>query len=199
MNAIFKLLSRISVALFTVFLASAAHADPIINNGGFESGDFSGWTLIGSENNFVATDYVHEGTFTAYFGEPGAAASISQSLATQAGHTYLVKFWLKNFGGMTDNSETANIFEMFVGGDSAFILNNKAPTDYAEFEVQFTAGADDSELMFSFQHDDAFWLLDNVSISEVPEVDPPTSVPEPANVLLFGLALGLLVLNRSRR
>ncbi|WP_373987187.1 PEP-CTERM sorting domain-containing protein [Duganella sp. BuS-21] len=43
--------------------------------------------------------------------------------------------------------------------------------------------------MFAARHDDSFWLLDDISVS---------AVPEPATVLLLIAGLGLIALQRRR-
>ncbi|HUC84231.1 MAG TPA: protease pro-enzyme activation domain-containing protein, partial [Candidatus Acidoferrales bacterium] len=79
----------------------------IVQNGGFETGDFSDWTLVGdtitvrSVCNIVATDadypgLVHSGTYGAFLGQSGYPATLSQALTTTPGQNYLVSFWLDN-------------------------------------------------------------------------------------------------------
>ena len=91
-------------------------------NGGFETGDLTDWTLVGSTDlvfALAADDvdvagtaalpgqpdelFVHSGLYGAYLGEwaspyltpvPPAVGSLSQTVATTAGQQYLVSFWL---------------------------------------------------------------------------------------------------------
>jgi hypothetical protein len=76
----------------------------LIVNGGFETGDFTGWTttpaasgsFFGVVNNGVP--FLHSGNYAAMFhGETeDSFDSISQTLATVPGLTYTVDFWLSN-------------------------------------------------------------------------------------------------------
>jgi hypothetical protein len=179
------------------FAFAAAQAVPMIANGGFETGDFSGWTLDGStETNWVDTGIQHGGDFSAIFGEFGKPASITQTLATEAGRSYTVTFWLSNLGGAVDNTDTASTFEVLAGGASLLSLNDKTATDYAMTQLQFTAVADSTELAFRFQHDENFWLFDDVAVSELSSGS--TDVPEPSSMLILALGAGLIGLQRRR-
>ena len=77
----------------TLALLSAAPAHANVNNGGFESGTFDGWTLTG-DTGFagVGEDIGHAGEFGAFFG-PEGVASLSQVISTVPGTRYTVRFW----------------------------------------------------------------------------------------------------------
>src|SRR5437016_2189236 len=71
-------------------------------NGGFETGDFTGWTLAGNTDNTAGVFSghfgvnPHSGSYQAYFRQIGSFASTSQN--TPAG-SYDLSFWLYNFAG----------------------------------------------------------------------------------------------------
>jgi hypothetical protein len=168
----------------------AAQAGAAVNNGDFETGDLSGWTLNGStETNWVDTGVQHGGDYAAALGEFGATATLSQSLATVAGQTYTVSFWLANLGGSEANINTVSSFEVLAGGNSLWLLSDKTATDYTAYLVHFIATAGSTELVFAARHDENFWLLDDISVS---------AVPEPSTVLLLIAGLGLIALQRRR-
>ena len=92
--------------------------DLYVGNGGFETGDLTDWTLVGSTElvfALAADDvdvagtaalpgqpdglFVHSGLYGAYLGEWAwdgypAVGSLSQTVATTASQQYLVSFWL---------------------------------------------------------------------------------------------------------
>ena len=106
-------------AVLALAAASSASAQ-IVTNGGFETGDFSGWTGVGN-NGFqgVASGGVeHSGTFGAFFGPVGSVGGISQTIATTAGDTYTFSFWLQDDGGAPSS------FEADWNGASVFSLSN---------------------------------------------------------------------------
>ncbi|SFD25222.1 carbohydrate binding domain-containing protein [Massilia yuzhufengensis] len=186
---------RRSASLFLAALAFAAsaHAGPVIANGGFETGDLGGWSL-GASSAFAAaeTGVQRSGDYAAVFGEVGASVLLPQSVATEAGRSYRLSFWLENAGG-SSSADSVNLFQVMLGANTLYAFSDKSAAGYQQHAFTFTADAALSELVFSFQHDDTFWLFDDVSISEVATGTP---VPEPSSVLLFGAALAASALRR---
>src|SRR5262249_31612319 len=71
-----------------------ASADLIVN-GGFETGDFTGWNYSSLDNlSFVGTGFAKSGNFAAFFGDTQAdgGGSISQSFETTVGASYSLSF-----------------------------------------------------------------------------------------------------------
>lgn len=85
-------------------ISSQASAGNLVMNGSFETGDFTGWTQFGNtgftgvQGNFAGVN-PEDGSFQAYFGPVGSLGGISQDLATVAGQSYDISFYLYNFGG----------------------------------------------------------------------------------------------------
>ncbi len=81
-----------TAAAFSVAYPAKAN---LITNGGFETGDFSGWTVSGRDNEVEGSvPFIppHSGNFQAQFGIGNN--SITQNVATTPGSSYVVDFWL---------------------------------------------------------------------------------------------------------
>lgn len=190
-----KLVSRLLCAS-ALMCSMAAQAATTVVNGGFESGDFNGWSLTGdADYNVVASDLPHLGNNSAFFGQTDTAATLTQTLDTVIGQKYTVSFWLSNLGGGADNLGTANSFAMLIDGATVISVQDKTATNYTLFEQVFTANTSLTSLAFRFQHDEAFWLLDDVAIKDVA---PIPTVPEPSSILMLMLGLGALALRVLR-
>src|SRR5262245_59353174 len=95
--------------VLATFFAGAAQAN-LVTNPGFETGNFTGWALSG-DTSFVFVDKFspHSGSFGAALGTVGSTASITQTLATTAGVSYDIEFWL-------NTAVTPNFFSVSFGG-----------------------------------------------------------------------------------
>jgi hypothetical protein len=73
----------------------------LLTNGGFETGDFSGWTIGGNFSYMSVTSGgygAENGVYSVYFGPVGSDATLSQTLTTTPGATYLLSGWLAGNG-----------------------------------------------------------------------------------------------------
>lgn len=164
-------LQKFSVAASTAVLAlgvsagSASSANLVVN-GGFETGNFSGWTQSGNTGfTFVSNSSFsapYEGNFAAFFGPVGSTGSITQVLSTIAGQSYELSYALDNLGG------PINSFGASVGGNSVNSFTNSAPFPWTVFSSSFTASSASTALTFTFQQDPSFYGLDAVSVRAVP-------------------------------
>ena len=178
---------------FTGFLGAAAllvtgmaHAN-FVANGDFETGDFSAWTQFGN-TAFSGVDgsAPQAGNFAAYFGNT-SQGGILQQLATTAGVTYHVSFWLQNEVDV-QGVAAPNTFEFnWDGGAAELSLTDSGPFGYRLYDFDLMATTASTALRFTFTHSPAFWDLDSVQ-----------AVPEPGALALVSLA-GLLGIVASRR
>src|SRR4030095_9985739 len=69
----------------------------VVQNGGFETGDLTGWTNSG-DTSFTGVDSSnpHSGTFALYSGPTSSDGFLDQVLPTVSGTAYDVSFWLAN-------------------------------------------------------------------------------------------------------
>jgi hypothetical protein len=186
--------SLLVISLFCIALnASAVPSTPITNivtNGGFETGNFNGWTLSGNTdftngegggNIGVDTDSAHSGTYGAFFGPVGSLAYLSQNLSTVAGMSYDLSFFLNNEVGSGESmspirggGKVDQVFEVFWNGVLIFsIPPNASPSIYSQFNFNgLIATGTSTELRFGFRNDPSFWNIDDIvaGASSVPEV-----------------------------
>lgn len=174
-------------------LSVAAPACAQVVNGGFETGDLTGWTQFG---NLGGTSVIvcgggcaESGAFGVNLGAVGVPGGIEQTLATISGQPYTISFWLLNNGG-SPSSFTANF-----GSTTLLSLTNPSAFGYTLYSFDAVASSSSTLLQFSARNDPAYFAFDNVSV-----VSASSAVPEPstwAMMLLGFCALGLAL--RGRR
>jgi hypothetical protein len=180
------------VSLLGLGITQSARAN-LITNGGFETGDFSGWTVFGTDNAVVgAVPFTspHSGNFQALFAS--GDNSISQNVTTTPGNSYVITFWLAadvRQGGSPSVSVNW-------GGSSIFSQSLTSPSSYTEYTFDVNSLNPLTQLQFQFSS-----IFGNVFYLDDISVTPPAGVPDrDSTVSLLGLALlGLAVLRRKLR
>ena len=171
----------------TLMVATAMPARADVVNGGFETGDFTGWVQTG-DVSFSGIDpfAARSGTYGAFFG-PTNIGGISQSFATVANAPYQVSFALSLLDGATPNSFSWS----WNGVTQSPALSNSAAFGYTQFSSLVQAAGSSSTIAFNFRDPQAFFFLDNVVVSAVPEL--------PVNALMSaGLVLTALLARRKK-
>jgi len=178
------------VTLAALLLAApAAHAD-LVTNGGFETGDFTGWTLTNDGgNSFVygtdATYAPHSGSYEALLGAYGSDGTLSQSITDTAGQKLTLTYWLAS-DGSAPNDFSAYWNGQVIAGSA---LTNIGLSGYTEYVFDVLATGSDL-LAFNERDDFGYLSLDDVALN---------AVPEPGTLALFGVALAGLGAMRRRK
>ena len=132
----------------------------LITNGGFETGDFTGWTATAVTTDVTGTVNSvapHSGNFQAI----SSFGSITQNVTTTPGGSYVVDFWLAGDSGI--NGDVSVLW----GGVSIFSHVFTSPFGYTEYTFNVTASSATTALEFDvptalFQGDFHF---DDVSVN----------------------------------
>jgi len=192
-----RMLCNISIlAGITVCFTPQAHAN-IVQNPGFETGDFTDWTINpGGTNPWLIRSGInaYQGTFFAGTGCIGAPcitgttaqqAYLSQTLATMPGQSYTISFEFSANGNPGANEfavlwNGATVLDLGPGGTLGPVGTLNTYVLYSVPKVVATSTS--TTLTFLGREDIGYDAIDNV------EVDP-VGAPEPATALL---GLGLL-------
>ncbi len=183
-----------STVLLLGLAASASASTNLVVNGGFETGDFSGWTLSGNLGyTFVSSspNNPHSGSYAAQLGAVGSDDILSQTISTKSGILYNLSFW-----HIYDPlALPPGDFSVEWDGDTIYgpIVTTDPPSPQVWTEYTFSVvGTGEDTLSFYSRNDPSYQGLDDVSVSA-------GGVPEPAAwvMMLLGFA-GVGVAMRRR-
>jgi hypothetical protein len=179
----------------------------IVVNGGFETGDFTGWNLLNILGDLPNMTWVdnspnapHSGNYAAQLGftlssnDPHFDTSITdvvQDLPTAAGHVYTLQFW---FTGTNSPGERKEFRVRWNGQTLLDMVNVDPPTTWTQYTFNnLVATGSSTELAFGERNDPGWFGLDDVSVQEF-------VIPEPAGLTLAGVGvIGLVGYGWRRR
>jgi hypothetical protein len=179
------------LALTCAGLPATAAPVNLVTNGDFSTGDFTGWTQLGTPPPGFFFTKVQNGL--AWLGAVDTNSYLFQDIPTVVGRRYSFSFDLalgnepgpRNFDAYAD---------LFGGGPALLSLgNDTAPFPFEHFVFTFIANDVDSVIGFKARMDSDYWYLDNVSVT--------ANSPLPPALVLFAsglVGLGFAVWQRRK-
>ena len=158
----------------------------LIRNGGFETGNFTGWTLnVAEQSTLVGTKDTlsapaHSGAYFAALGNYNGTGTLSQTVTDTAGAQYTLSYWLAS-DGLLPNHFEADWNGVALAGS---VLDKGAAFGYRQFVFTLTGTGHDT-LTFVQEDDNGLWALDDVSLG--------SGTGGVQNVLSGGLASGTTI------
>jgi hypothetical protein len=155
-----------------------------VGNGGFETGDFTDWTLSNETSGLnlviniddgsvfgglTSAQFVHSGLYGAFFAQTGSPVDLTQTFPVIAGQSYVLSFWLTS--PAVDGSTTPNEFLAQWNGTTLFDQTDLGAFDWTNFQFLVTASNSTAVLTFGFRNDPAGFGFDDVSLQPIA---PPT-------------------------
>ncbi|MGD0261290.1 MAG: protease pro-enzyme activation domain-containing protein [Verrucomicrobiota bacterium] len=157
--------SNLADGFFQVRQFSLQVRQSIVQNGGFETGDLSGWTVSGAGGVGVSPGkaYVWTGNYGASLGPAGSLGYLSQTVPTATGQAYLLALWLDSPDGLIPNE-----FSVAWNETTLFDQTNLGKIGWTNLQFIVTAAGPSSVLQFGFRDDQSYLGLDDISLAPIP-------------------------------
>ena len=190
--------NQIRLTLCALALAGCqAYGQNLVQNPGFETGDFTDWTITPAASGSVLHVFTdvpaqygvqinpHSGNDLAAFGaNQGLNDTISQTVATGSGN-YEFNFWVNNLDG-----QNASTFDAVWGGTTLLqITPSSANSGWTEYTF-YESATGPTTLSFAGRNAPSYIALDDVSVQAVPDVG--------STFVFLGSALAALTIWRRK-
>jgi hypothetical protein len=186
-----------NLATLSVQLVTGVVSVGIIQNGGFETGDFTAWTLAGNGydgtnlydgvvNASSLTDgsgpnFIHSGTYGAFLGDTNLA-TLSQSFQTVPGQNYLLSFWLANPATGAGQQFSVGWITNSPAANQIYFITNPPVLAWTNITFVVTATGTNTTLQFGAQNPPDGFGLDDVSVDIIL---PPAIISQPTNLTVL--------------
>lgn len=199
-----KYLKAVLVILALIFATSSTAGANLVVNGGFETGDLSGWTRSGGTGSSLYADVyrnpvynpsypkfafpVHSGTYHLRNEYTFNWQYITQNIITTPGQSYAVDFWLADADIWAD----AVFRALWNGTEMIYLYDiNRNTMPYTYFSYTGVATGSLTTIEFGFRFNPLGYGLDDISVN---------AVPIPGAIWLLGSGLiGLIGMRRKFR
>jgi hypothetical protein len=137
----------------------------LVWNGGFETGDFSFWTLSGDTSYAFVDDgslsgiAPYAGTYDAILGTSDATGYLSQALQTVPGERYTLSLWMNS-----PDKDMANQFFVVWNGNIVFNATNIPAIGWTNLQFSLLAPDTNTILELGFRNDNGYFDLDGISV-----------------------------------
>ena len=143
-------------------------ASSLVQNGGFETGDFSGWTQTGNQNRQVDNGTIsgitpHTGSYLAVLNHSGSRGFLSQTLSTVSSQTYLISLWFYKPAG-----RQAGEFNVLWNGTVFLNRVEQMAAGWTNLQFLVTASNASSVLKIGGRLGHARYGLDDVNVWPMP-------------------------------
>ena len=177
----------LSLGIASSALASdcAAADGNLVTNCGFETGDFTGWTVTDPSNNtYVDSHNPNSGTYAANLG--GTPGTLSQTITDTAGQMYNFTFYMQNEIAVDQNGipypgpDTFSVAVVDTNSNTDILMSPISipqTADYSLYSLAFLGTGSDT-IQFNVNNVPSYYDLDNVVIQE--------QTPEPSSLALMG-------------
>lgn len=176
-----------------VLLQAAPATAAVITNGGFETGDFNGWTVVtpaqddhpqvvvayNQSSNYptgvfgeIVPNPTPNNFYGAYFVSDTKVETISQTITLNPGTTYQISYEIYSPENGKKNPFDAALQSNTAGNLSPVFLAKSEPTAWTSYSALFTAGAGPYTFTLTFApggKTSADFLIDDIAITAVPE------------------------------
>lgn len=169
-----------SAAIVVFLMSGLAATANLLVNGGFETGDLTGWSVSETGSNGQGKDYgvthgkdsgygpvPHSGYYGAYLNPTGGTIDLFQSIDIPVAGDYAIDFWVQPFFNDDD------IVTVFLNGVQVSTTDFTVGGPYTEINVMALASAGVQTLDFQFKPGSGPIFFDdaciNAAVATVPE------------------------------
>lgn len=129
----------------------------LIVNPGFETGDFTGWTVNG-DNIDVISSNVHSGTYAVRMGTVGTDGTLTQNITLPSAGNYRLSFWLATGGSGPSH------FSVTIGGNTVYNVTDPSSSGYVQLVFTANLPAGSTSLEFAAQNDPSYFYIDDINL-----------------------------------